>query len=184
MRNKYLATIFGITALLFANGCQTTDSSSSGAIVEDATDLEPITNVEDGAVIVGDNYISENDGLAMSEAERAKLEALKEDSIISFAYDSDTIQSNYLSLLQSHAEFLRNNPNVRIIIEGHTDERGTPEYNIALGERRARAVARYLLSIGVSAEQISIVSYGEEKPLVLGHMESAWVRNRRAVIVY
>ena len=79
---------------------------------------------------------------------------------------------------------MRENPDAHIIIEGHTDERGTPEYNIALGERRARAVARYMQNLGVDVNQLSIVSYGEEKPLVVGHNENAWAKNRRAVINY
>ena len=86
--------------------------------------------------------------------------------------------------MQAHAQYLRDNPDSRIIIEGHTDERGTPEYNIALGERRARAVARYMQNLGVDVNQLSIVSYGEEKPVDPGHTENSWQKNRRAVINY
>ena len=75
-------------------------------------------------------------------------------------------------------------PSVKVLIEGHADERGTPEYNIALGERRAKAVAKYLQTLGVQAEQLSIVSYGEEKPLDMSHTEDAFAKNRRAVLVY
>ena len=71
-----------------------------------------------------------------------------------------------------------------MIIEGHADERGTPEYNIALGERRAAAVKSYLQANGASGEQLSIISYGKEKPAVLGHNEAAYAKNRRAVITY
>ena len=86
--------------------------------------------------------------------------------------------------MQAHAQYLRDNPDARIIIEGHTDERGTPEYNIALGERRARSVARYMQNLGVDVNQLSIVSYGEEKPAEVGHSEAFWSKNRRAVINY
>lgn len=182
MFKKYFLTILLGTFLATLTGCATTDENPS-AIVEDSID-EPITNVEDGAVIVGDNYISENDGLNLTAEQRAKLEALKQDSVIFFGYDSDLIPNSYAALLQTHADLLREAPQIKIIIEGHTDERGTPEYNIALGDRRARSVARYLLNLGVPAEQISIVSYGEEKPLVMEHNESAWSKNRRAVITY
>ncbi|MGL4959463.1 MAG: OmpA family protein, partial [Plesiomonas sp.] len=72
----------------------------------------------------------------------------------------------------------------KVVVEGHADERGTPEYNIALGERRASAVKMYLQGRGVNAEQVSIVSYGKEKPAVLGHTEDAYAKNRRAVLVY
>ena len=86
--------------------------------------------------------------------------------------------------MQAHAKYLKSNPEARVIIEGHTDERGTPEYNIALGERRARSVARYMQNLGVDVNQLSIVSYGEEKPAVDGHNEAAWSQNRRAVLNY
>ncbi|MGN1394625.1 MAG: peptidoglycan-associated lipoprotein Pal [Succinivibrionaceae bacterium] len=162
--------------------CSTTDEPAS-AIVEE-TSADPITNVEDGVIIVGDDYISENDKLQLTAEQRRKLEALKQDSIIYFGYDSDAIPNAYVALLQAHAELLREAPQLKIIIEGHTDERGTPEYNVALGDRRSRSVARYLLQLGVSAEQMSIVSYGEEKPLVGEHNEAAWSKNRRAVITY
>lgn len=73
---------------------------------------------------------------------------------------------------------------LRSLIEGHTDERGTPEYNIALGERRAKAVAKYMQNLGVDVSQLSVVSYGEEKPADPGHAEDAFGHNRRAVLVY
>ncbi|HAS3827899.1 TPA: peptidoglycan-associated lipoprotein Pal, partial [Vibrio cholerae] len=94
------------------------------------------------------------------------------------------IASDYEAMLAAHAAYLVKNPSLRVTIEGHADERGTPEYNIALGERRAQAVAKYLEALGVQAGQLSIVSYGEEKPLVLGQSEEAYAKNRRAVLVY
>jgi peptidoglycan-associated lipoprotein len=87
-------------------------------------------------------------------------------------------------MLAAHAAYLSKNPNLDVKLEGHADERGTPEYNIALGERRAMAVSRYLQASGVEAGQISIVSYGEEKPEILGQSEEAYAKNRRAVLVY
>ncbi len=131
----------------------------------------------DGAVTVGDpnaDYSSQFSGPA----------ALRENNTIYFNYDSDQIQDQYIGVMQAHAQYLRDNPDSRVIIEGHTDERGTPEYNIALGERRARSVARYMQNLGVDVNQLSIVSYGEEKPIDPGHSESSWSKNRRAVINY
>ena len=87
-------------------------------------------------------------------------------------------------MLAAHASYLSKNPALKVTIEGHADERGTPEYNIALGERRAEAVSNYLQALGVQADQISIVSYGEEKPLLLGQSEDVYAKNRRAVLVY
>lgn len=86
--------------------------------------------------------------------------------------------------LNAHAEYLRNNQGTRLQLSGHTDERGTREYNLALGERRANAVARYLVSVGVNASQLSVVSYGKEKPVADGSNEEAWARNRRVELDY
>lgn len=85
--------------------------------------------------------------------------------------------------LQSQAAWLQQNPNVRITIEGHCDERGTRDYNIALGERRANAAKNYLASLGIDSSRISTVSYGKERPAALGSDESAWAQNRRAVTI-
>ncbi|ENM5786785.1 peptidoglycan-associated lipoprotein Pal [Vibrio metoecus] len=113
-----------------------------------------------------------------------KEQALRENQTIYFAFDNATIASDYEAMLAAHAAYLVKNPSLKVTVEGHADERGTPEYNIALGERRAQAVSKYLEALGVQAGQISIVSYGEEKPLVLGQSEEAYAKNRRAVLVY
>ena len=94
------------------------------------------------------------------------------------------INYEFTKALDEHAKFLISHPSFNIVIEGHADERGTPEYNISLGERRALAVKAYLQGRGVAASQISIMSYGKEKPAVLGHDEASYSKNRRAVIVY
>ena len=188
MLKKYFFCFSAV--LLFTlglTGCATKNedgNTDSTAIVEDPSIVESGDSMENGAIVVGDDYASPNDGLELSREQRAKLQALKQDYVIYFAFDSYAIPNNYISLLEAHADFLRTASKVTIIIEGHTDERGTPEYNIALGERRARSVAQYLLNLGVPAQQISIVSYGEEKPQLFEHNENAWKKNRRAVISY
>ncbi len=101
-----------------------------------------------------------------------------------FDYDSSAINDNYKRALRAHANYLKSNSGSKMRVEGHTDERGSSEYNIALGERRAQAVARYLESQGAPSSQIVVVSYGREKPAVQGHDEAAWKFNRRAVLVY
>lgn len=115
---------------------------------------------------------------------RKKFEQLRQQQVIHFDFDRATIQSKYAELLQAHAQFLIQNPSVKVLIEGHADERGTPEYNIALGESRGQSVEKYLLSLGVSANQMSVVSYGEEKPMIKARNEEAFAQNRRAVLVY
>jgi peptidoglycan-associated lipoprotein len=87
-------------------------------------------------------------------------------------------------VVAAHAKFLAAHPAARVRLEGHTDERGSREYNIGLGDRRAQSVRRALLLQGASDAQISTVSYGEERPAVLGHDEAAWAKNRRVEIVY
>lgn len=106
------------------------------------------------------------------------------ETTINFGFNSLSISPEYSAILDAHAQFLIDNPNVSITIEGYTDDRGTPEYNIALGERRALGVARYLENMGVAANQITVVSYGEEKPVNPAHNEAAWAENRRAELVY
>lgn len=100
-----------------------------------------------------------------------------------FAFNSSQINSDTRAALDANAEFLLENKGVHIQVEGHCDERGGVEYNLALGERRARAVKRYLTSMGISSARVSTVSYGKERPIEFGHNESAWAKNRRANFV-
>ena len=99
---------------------------------------------------------------------------------IHFDFDKYDIRPSDAAVLKGNAELLKKYPKVKIQIEGHCDERGTNEYNLALGERRANSTRNYLLSLGISPERISAISYGEERPLDPGHNEDAWTKNRRA----
>lgn len=126
----------------------------------------------------------ENGNMSSSEQARLQMQELQRNNIVYFDLDKYDIRSDFAQMLDAYASFLRSNPSYKVTIEGHADERGTPEYNIALGERRANAVQMYLQGKGVSSDQFSIVSYGKEKPAVLGHDEAAWSKNRRAVLVY
>jgi peptidoglycan-associated lipoprotein len=108
----------------------------------------------------------------------------RQNQTIYFEYDKNNVQYQFNDMLSAHARFLVKNPSVKITIEGHCDERGTPEYNIALGERRAKSVAKYLTTLGVAQSQITIVSYGEEKPANKSRTEAGFAKNRRAILVY
>ena len=99
---------------------------------------------------------------------------------IHFDFDKFDIRPGDAAILKGNAELLKKYPNVKIQIEGHCDERGTVEYNLALGERRANSSKNYLISLGLSAGRISTISYGKERPLDPGHNEEAWTKNRRA----
>ncbi|HMO02886.1 MAG TPA: peptidoglycan-associated lipoprotein Pal [Oligoflexia bacterium] len=99
---------------------------------------------------------------------------------VNFAFDSSQLDATARKILADNASWLNANPSKNVQVEGHCDERGTNEYNMALGARRAKAAADYLVSLGVAASRISTVSYGEEMPLDPRHNEEAWARNRRA----
>lgn len=187
MKTNLLKALSLVLGAVIFSGCATDPStgSNSGVLVEDGnynggyiqqgevqTGLDP-----DGSITVSNDYDASNSGFTGPQN-------LRDNNTVYFKYDSDQILDDYIVVMQSHAQYLRDNPDSRIIIEGHTDERGTPEYNIALGERRARSVAQYMQNLGVDINQLSIVSYGEEKPAIMGHDENAWSKNRRAVINY
>jgi len=124
---------------------------------------------------------------SMTEAERSRLRARFkqslsnfEDTLVHFDFDKSEIRPDQRPILDRKARFLLAYTSVRIQIEGHADERGTVEYNIALGHRRSQSAKDYLVSLGVAASRIDTVSYGEERPLDPGHNEVAWAKNRRA----
>jgi peptidoglycan-associated lipoprotein len=101
-----------------------------------------------------------------------------------FDFDQSTIRSEFVDVLRAHAAYLNTNRSTGVLIEGHADERGSREYNVALGERRANAVRSFLEAEGVDSGQINTISYGEERPVSLGHDEVSWAENRRGVLVY
>ena len=104
--------------------------------------------------------------------------------IIYFDFDSDLIKPEYQSTVEAHADYLVSNPGATLLLEGHTDERGTREYNLALGERRAESVRRLINLLGASENQVSTISYGEERPQDPASNEEAWALNRRVVFTY
>ncbi len=132
-------------------------SSSEGTITEtspDSTSIEPGSQ-EDLIVNVGDRVF--------------------------FNYDSSELDSDAQELLQDQVAWLKQYSDVSVIIEGHCDERGTREYNLALGEKRAQSVKNYLISLGISSDRVSTISYGKERPAVVGSNDGAWAQNRRSV---
>lgn len=104
--------------------------------------------------------------------------------VVYFDFDKSAIRADAYEALQAHAQYLSGKQSATIRIEGHADERGTREYNMALGERRAKAVVSFLTANGAAGTQLEVVSYGEEKPLADGHEEGSWAQNRRAELVY
>jgi peptidoglycan-associated lipoprotein len=101
-----------------------------------------------------------------------------------FDFDSYTVKDDYQSLLQAHSQYLKTHPERHVLIQGNTDERGSSEYNLALGQKRAEAVRRSMSLMGVQDSQMEAVSLGKEKPVATGHDEASWAQNRRADLVY
>lgn len=133
-----------------------------------------------GAHGAGAYGAGEGAGFASDDAARDMMAKRK----IYFDYDRSEIRPGDYETVYAHAEYLKQNPNRRIRVEGHTDENGSREYNVALGERRSRSVADALMSQGVSGNQVATVSFGKEKPDSLGHSAEDRALNRRAVVVY
>jgi len=168
--NKVLKGLLIVVPVLALTACGSTKNTDEGNQTETTTQTVEVAQVE--RVKTAAELLAE------------KYEMLRQEHTIYFAFDKATVDNEYLELLQAHADFLVKNQGVKITIEGHADERGTPAYNIALGERRAQSVAQYLQSLGVSSSQISIVSYGEEKPVDTSRTDEGFAKNRRAVLVY
>lgn len=146
------------------------NASGSTAVVE-----APADNNNGGSIDMASQ--AEEGQLAEEMAAAAVVMA---DAPIYFDFDKFDIKPEYRTVLKHNAMMLKKYPMMRVLIEGHTDSRGTSEYNLALGERRARAVQEYLIVLGVPATQLEIVSYGEERAAVQGASEAAWAKNRRA----
>lgn len=140
-----------------------------------------VAEVEEKADDTAKTGMSEAELKAQAE-ERARLAALNrfENEHVYFSYDSSALDGAAQNTLKLKADWLQENPDAGILIEGHCDERGTVEYNLALGDRRANSAKSFLTTLGIDAGRISTISYGEERPLDPGENEEAWAKNRRA----
>jgi peptidoglycan-associated lipoprotein len=139
---------------------------------------------EKGAETAGAAERGRVEGEALGAAAKGAKADLLAQRRVHFAYDSNAIDEEARAIIQAHAEYLAANPQIKVKLEGHCDERGTREYNLALGERRAQAVDKLMRVLGVNGSRITDTSYGEEKPLAPEHDESAWRLNRRVEIIY
>lgn len=154
----------------------TTTDDNNTPVVETHTQTDPVkTYMYDGK--------SYKD-ICCDADDLSNPESLLSQRVILFSYDQATVESKYRDIIEIHARYLSENPSAKMVLEGHADERGTPEYNLALGERRGKSVANLMRAQGASDGQISIVSFGEEKPVSLCNDESCWSQNRRVRIVY
>lgn len=171
MKNR-LILILALTGLLTA--CGSSQEREESAAVDDRS-----STTEDGANTFGTGNDSMNSASALDDPS-SPLSV----RILYFEYDSSEVLPAYREVLEAHANYLAQNPNVTIALEGHADERGSREYNLALGERRAQSVKSQMMVFGPSASQLRTTSYGEERAVSDGHDEQAWSQNRRVEIIY
>ena len=169
-----LALIAGLAATLAACGAKKADvaieappSTARPEAPATTTTTAPITEV----------------GTSVVPGSQEDLRQKTGSDTVLFAYDSYELDAEARGVLARHAEWLRANPNVRVTLEGHCDERGTREYNLALGERRANSAKNFLAAQGIAVDRLSTISYGKERPAVEGSDEGAFAQNRRAVTV-
>jgi peptidoglycan-associated lipoprotein len=193
MKRKWiiLAMLFVIPAMLFTVSCakkavmtepSTTDTSAADEAARQA-ELEKQKAMESQKQL-------EEERLAAERAAALKAEAMQRDMMMSknrflsenvyFDFDKATLDYQAQELLKQKAMWLRDFPDANVVIEGHCDERGTNAYNLALGERRAESAKAFLVNLGISGARLTTISYGEEKPVDMGHNEESWAKNRRA----
>lgn len=180
MKNPLLVAII-ISGGVLLSGCQGSKASYTGNIADDTVgndsgaEIVEITDTIEPTF--SPNPVAVND-------ERQVIGSLLQERVLYFEYDKSLIGEDSTPIIAAHAEFLNNNPDKGIVLGGHADSRGSNEYNLALGQRRADSVRDTMLSLGVSSQQIESLSFGEESPSTLGDSEEAWRLNRRVEIRY
>ncbi len=164
--------ILGVSAV-FVTGCAKKEVVKGEMV---STEKEP------AAIQPSEAELQQARESALKEKELAEKEASRFEDV-NFDYDQFNLKPQAREILRKHADWLLEYPNFSVVIEGHCDERGTNEYNLALGERRATSAMEYLVNLGVDKKRLTTISYGEELPLDPGHNEEAWAKNRRAHFV-
>ena len=159
---------------------ESTSASSSAASTSDSGSSSA-TSSSSGSTSSASASTASDSGSSYSYDTDPRTALIKVGDRVLFGYDSSELDDEDRSVLDNQAEFLNQNPSLQVTIEGHCDERGTREYNLALGEKRASSVKDYLTSLGINSDRISVVSYGKERPQVLGSNKAAWSMNRRSV---
>lgn len=191
MKRKWiiLALVLMVPAMLFTVSCAKKTVSTEPSTTEATTTDTSQTDMNKQAEMDRQKQLEE-ERLAAERAERLKAEAMERDVMMAknrflneniyFDFDSSVLTYQAQELLKEKAQWLKDNPDANVVIEGHCDERGTNAYNLALGERRAESAKTFLVNLGISSTRMTTISYGEERPVDLGHNEEAWAKNRRA----
>ncbi|BDX02807.1 MAG: peptidoglycan-associated lipoprotein Pal [Marinomonas sp.] len=184
--------VIGLSAAWIA-GCSTTATDTdTSTVAEDASSTEQAAATNDTTGSSDQAFGAGEEGALTSviveetpAAQDTGMDSLAGvETVFYFDFDKSIVRPESREALAKHAEYLVSHPDARIVLEGHADERGTREYNMALGERRAKAISRYLTIQGVAASQIETVSFGEEVPVAFGHDSDAWQLNRRVEVRY
>jgi peptidoglycan-associated lipoprotein len=180
MRATLIAALTAAAGLLFVTGCSTTTTPPEEQKPAPTEERKPAEGATPRGVAPVD----------VTKGQQLGSSALKDPSNIlskrSIYYDFDKfdVKDEYRGMIEAHAKYLRDNPGAKMLIQGNTDERGSREYNVALGQRRSDGVKRMLTLLGARDNQVESVSLGEEKPQNEGHSEAAWSKNRRSDILY
>lgn len=182
LKQLFLVAFLGLTLV----GCSSTPSKDESADQSTAT-----TASGDGAAASGQGQTATSGATKEAVAEptvdgktASQLLAALQGQMVHFDFDRSEIKPEFYDIIKMNADYMSLDTNAKVTIKGYCDERGTPEYNLALGERRADAVKNALIAQGVSPSRINVISYGEENPIDAGHTEAAWSKNRRAVFSY
>jgi len=179
MKNFVVVFLFLFTAFLLSSCSSKTETASQGSnipveqVQKEETQKGSGSEIQEG--VIGSEGILEPGGVNAISEGRTSAPFLP----VYFDFDRYTIKPDMQERMEKNAQVMLDHPEIKIEIQGNCDERGTNEYNLALGEKRAKAAKDYLVMLGVSPERISVVSLGEERPLALGHNETAWAQNRR-----
>jgi peptidoglycan-associated lipoprotein len=185
---RYLVLLLVIPGLLVTVSCTKKEVQSQPVVTSPSADEQAAmqaakekAEMEQQKKLAEEKRMHEQALAAQRAAEQAKMEAknafLNDD--VHFDFDSDTLTMDAQDLLKDKAQWLMDNPDAHVLIEGNCDERGSNAYNLALGDRRAQAAKNFLVTLGISANRLTTISYGEERPLDPGHNEAAWAKNRR-----
>lgn len=175
MKN-YLLILLMAAALVACDANVKPDAGAEGSTDADGAQVGSVNADGSGA---GQALSVSYDASAINDANSALA-----GRVVYFDFDSSKIGADYVELVKHHGRYLSSNSGAKMRLEGHTDERGSREYNVALADRRAQAVKRLLMFQGATSDQVTIISYGEEKPVALGHDEASWHLNRRAEMDY
>lgn len=163
---RKLALGISVALLAFSVGCGSKKKAENKVAAGDASADPTVSSMDSSLDPMG--------------SDSGKIDGLK---TIHFEYDQSVLTTEARRFLAENADWIKGNSAVTVQVEGHCDSRGSVEYNLALGERRAKAVKNYLVSLGIDAKRLTIISYGKEKPLLTGESEEAWSKNRRANFV-